>query len=216
MPYVVGILVLIWAVWMPLNFWFRKKNNKRMALVFKAAGTLSATAVAAYACFFQPQTGNYAMLVLTGLCVCACADVLLDIRFKVGGTLFFIGHVLYVAAFASYDYFTVWSLVVFVAAILLLNWFLSLYQKEIPPDIYSPLVLYTVALSGLLSSSLPLPLAAFSRRTVLGALGALFFVVSDLLLCRNSVGKRSARARVFSLGTYYLAQLMLAASTLSV
>ncbi len=214
MLYVAAAVALIWLLWMPL--YFKTKRNKPLypSLIIKIIPTLTAAAFAGYACFATAQPNNYSKLIFAGLCVCALADWMLEVRFEVGGGLFFAGHVCYVLALLLFRPFSAWSIAVFIVAEVGLLFFLSKYRREIKPHmlVYG-LALYTAALASLLAFSLPLPFTAFSRGTVLSAVGAVLFVLSDLTLCHNTVRKKPDSWHFKSLGAYYMAQLLLALST---
>lgn len=57
-----------------------------------------------------------------------------------------------------------------------------------------------------------MPFLAFSQRTVLAALGAVIFVLSDMGVCHGMLFKISKRRSACYLGIYYLAQLLLGLS----
>lgn len=212
MLYAIGALILIWAVWMPLKFRFQRLGRKPAELLFKALGTLTAVGFAAYAYFFSPQADVYTALILFALCLCTLADVFLEIRFIVGGVLFFLGHVLYAAGFFTLHQPTHWAALVLLVALPLLYWFLSRYRDRVPRLLYLGLWLYTAALGVLLAAALSPMFVVPSRRMLCAAVGAVLFVISDVTLCRNTIEKRGERADFISLGIYYTGQLFLAFS----
>ena len=87
---ILATVLLTWALCMPLHFYGKKQKNKVLSLVFKALPTIMAAMFAGYAALFLPGSDDYARLIFLGLCVCVFADVLLDIRFEIGGFLFFL------------------------------------------------------------------------------------------------------------------------------
>ena len=72
--------------------------------------------------------------------------------------------------------------------------------------------IYSAALAVVLALSLPLPFVDFSARTLLAALGALVFVLSDMGVCHGMMRKISKKQDFLYLGIYYLAQLLLGLS----
>lgn len=217
MLYVVATVLLTWILFMPLYFRLKARGRLGLALVFKAIPTALAAAFAGYALCFDPAVDTYAQLVFAGLCVCVAADVLLDIRFEIGGALFFIGHVLYVLALSLYRPISWWCLTAFFAAALVMEYFLKHYQKEVPTrTILMGLRIYAMALAALLGFSLPLPFLAYSARALLAALGAAFFVASDLTLCHNTLRHKPDSWHYISLGIYYTGQLLLGLSALHI
>ena len=215
MPYAILISVaLIFLVLMPAFFRLQKQGRKGLSLVFKAASTLIAAGFALHACLQGADA--YAALILAGLCVCVLADVVLDIRFVAGGALFFAGHVLYVTALGLYRQPSWWCLTVFVLAGGGLAFFGSHYRADAPAKhLVICAAIYGVALAALLGFSIPLPFLAFSRRSLLAALGAALFVASDLTLCHNILRDKPVPYRFVSLGMYYMGQLLLGLSAFS-
>ena len=76
---------------------YRKDRNKKRELAFKGGATLTAAALAAYG-FATDPTPSHGLL-LAGLCVCAIADVVLDLHFLAGTAAFGLGHLCYCAAY---------------------------------------------------------------------------------------------------------------------
>lgn len=181
----------------------------------RAQGPATALAAAfAAAGYFSAEVRDlYGLMIFIGLCVCTLADVALDVRFEVGGALFFTGHAVYVAALSQYRVLSWWCLTVFVIALAGLWCFALRYRRHFPkPHLLAGVMIYVVALAALLAFSLPLPLLAPSARSTLAALGAVTFVVSDMTLCHNLLLKRPSSCHFVSLGIYYMAQLLLALS----
>ncbi|MEG2206818.1 MAG: lysoplasmalogenase family protein [Clostridia bacterium] len=213
--FVAATILLTWLVFMPIHF--RSKSPERRAAqhVSKVLPTMLAAGFAAYGCFAAHNSSDYALLIFAGLCVCTLADLMIGIRFEVGGALFFCGHLLYIAALGLYGLLSWWSLAVFAAAFVLMHLFLSHYRKQVPGKLISlGLSVYAAALAALLGFSLPLPFAACTQATVLAALGSALFVVSDLTLCHNMLRDKPPAWQYVSLGIYYTAQLLLGLSTL--
>ncbi len=212
MLFPVILYVAIWALFMPVHFWAKARGKKPLSLLFKGIPTLLCAALAGLA--FLGNADLYAKWIFAGLCVCTLADILLDIRFEVGGTLFFLGHVLYVVALSQYRTLSWWCLTVAVLALAGLWFFASHYTRGISQwHIVAGVLIYCLALSGLLGFSLPLPFLAPSVRSTLAAMGAAAFVISDMTLCHNTVRQKPVRWHYGSLGIYYTAQWLLALST---
>lgn len=155
---------------------------------------------------------RYSLLIFIGLCVCAVADVLLNIHFITGGALFFAGHLFYISAFCIQQTPTWWSLPVFAVMLGLLWLFLQHFRAGMSRKMFMLVRIYSAALAVVLSLSLPMPFLAFSQRTVLAALGALIFVLSDMGVCHGMLCRISRRRDQCYLGIYYLAQLLLGLS----
>ena len=220
----------IWLVWMPLRFVTRKQGHKALSTVCKVIPTLLAASLAGWACLFGPAADWTAWLLFGGIAIGACADAALEIRFQVGGALFFIAHCLFVAAMVLLSPPSGWLIAISGAAFVGAALFLSRYRPHIADaKLRRGITLYAVALSALLGAALPAPFVAGGSRAAIGALGAALFVLSDATLCHNTVSHRMARAReavagglnpvaerrrirmeALSLGCYYTAQVALA------
>lgn len=205
-------LAATWLVFNPIYQGSIPGLSKMKRLTVKAIPTALAALFAAVA-FFSGRGDTYALLIFIALCVCTAADVLLGVRFIVGGAFFLTGHVLYITALGGYRSPTWWSLPVFVLAFIGLWLFLGRYRDKFPSRLmYLGVLLYCAALGLLLGFSLPLPFLAFSRRSVLAALGAALFVLSDMGTCHCILSTASKRFDFISLGIYYTGQILLGMS----
>lgn len=177
----------------------------------KVIPTLLCAAFAGAACLSGGD--RYSLLVFVGLLICAAADVLLGVHFITGGALFLTGHLFYMAAFCTHQPPTVWSIPVFGAMLALLWLFLWQFKPRIQNRLmFLGVLLYSTALAVVLCLSLPMPFLALSQRTVLAALGAVVFVLSDMGVCHGMLCRISTRRDACYLGIYYLAQLLLGLS----
>lgn len=213
MAYILLYIALTWLALMPARFRAMAKGYRKTSLALKALPTALAAAFAAAGCFAADGDDLYGLMIFIGLCICTLADIALDVRFEVGGALFFTGHAVYVAALSQYRVLSWWCLTVFVIALAGLWCFALRYRRCFPrAHLLAGALVYVVALAALLAFSLPLPLLAPSARSTLAALGAVTFVASDMTLCHNLLLKRPVPYHFVSLGIYYMAQLLLALS----
>jgi len=233
MAYVLAGYGSIWLVWIPLRLFTKSKGRRGLSTACKVIPTLMAAGLAGRACMAHANAGAAPWLVFAGLLLGAAADAALEIRFTVGGTLFFLAHGLYTAAFFTLCPPNVWTLPVFLTALLLAALFLKRYGARVTGRMLrAGAAVYAVALCALLASALPAPFLAESRQAAPGALGAALFVLSDALLCRNAAARRKAGApetradgkalrrrraleAALSLGCYYTAQTALAVSVVA-
>ncbi len=202
-------VALTWGMFMPAHFWAQARGRKALSLTVKVVPTMAAAAFASLA----RGADAYSAWLLAGLCVCALADVMLGVRFEVGGALFFAGHLLYLTALSFNQAPSVWSAAVFAVAWAGLWAFSARYRDLMPRKrLMAGVMVYAMALAALLAMSVPAAFAAPSRRTVLAACGASLFVLSDVTLCHNLLRHKPALWQYFSLGAYYMAQLLLGLS----
>ena len=231
MPWLLVGYASIWLLWMPLRNREKHRGKRALATVLKVIPTLMAAWMALYTCLTYP-VDTAAWLMCAGIGLGAVADAMLAYQFKLGGLLFFLAHCLYIAAFLRLCPPGGASAVVLLAALGVAFLFLGRYgTRFVGAALRAGGTIYTVTLCVLLAVALPAPLILGGPRAMLGAVGAGLFVLSDALLCRNSVAHRITRARdaengktdlraerrrdmveLLTLGCYYTAQAALALS----
>ena len=196
---------------MPIHYRWIGHVSRFWMLGTKVIPTLTCAAFAGAALLGGGD--RYALLVFIGLCICAVADVVLGIHFAAGGALFLTGHLFYTAAFCNQQPPDWLNLPVFVICFLLLQLFLRHFKPLFKHQLmFRGVQLYSAALAAVLCLSLPMPFRAFSIRTLLAALGAVIFVLSDMGVCHGMLCKISKKRNYAYLGIYYLAQLLLGLS----
>lgn len=201
-------------VLMPIHFgrWFAV--SKPVEHAAKAAPTLMASAFAGWALFHQPSD-PYALLMFAGVVVGAAADVMLGIHFVTGGFLFLLGHILYLSAFCLLHSPTLWSLPVFVLVFAGLWVFCQRYRPLMKNAVVrNGLPFYCAALSAIIALSLPTAFLIPSQRTILAAIGAICFALSDMGVFHGIVMPTDFSFNYRMLGLYYFAQLLLGMSAL--
>ncbi len=184
----------------------RKNKNKARILALKGGTTLTAALLAGYGWAQRP--GAAGLLLALGLCVCAAADVVLDLHFLAGTAAFALGHVCYCASFLLSAAPGLASLAVFLLLCGAIGTLYPKLKKYAAPDSALPYLGYALLISAMLALALP------QQKPVLLA-GALLFVVSDAMLLARIVRKIPSKAYDYlCLGVYFLAQFLIAASTI--
>lgn len=183
------------------------RHESYRALVFKGLATLCAAALGAYGAWLSPTPPH--MLLAAGLVICTAADVILGIDFMIGMAVFGLGHVAYSLSYVLASPPGIPSLIGFLAlsAFVLLGvvpW-LRKYRAGKP---VAPFAAYAMVLAVMLALAIP-------QKPVLLA-GAFLFVVSDAMLAGRVIAHVQGKAysRICLL-LYYLAQYLIAASTLA-
>ena len=205
-----------------LFMWTEKKENYMGAVILKGLASLCFVLVGVMA----GNGGQLAKLIVTGLLLGCIADVLLNLRwvfpkkgqliFLVGILVFLGGHVVYLAAVLPMaDYWAVCVVVGVVLTALLMNWIFSKITAKKAFKIFGVfylgaiMLLNCVAVSNLVSAP--------SAFTGLFAVGALLFLISDIVLILNTFGPKSKFSlRVTNLSLYYIGQRLIAWSMLFV
>lgn len=205
-------LTIIWFVLTPLRFRLRREGRKHWGQAVKGFSSLIAAGFAAWACFRGNWADPYAVTVLAALLTCVLADVTLDYFFVPGGVLFFLGHVLYVAALLNRATPEWWSFAIFALAYIGLFFFFLRYRDTMPRKMLPGVLLYGVALSALFAMALTAAILTRTWPAALGALGATLFLTSDMTLGHCLLRNCGDREQKLCLRQYYAGQLLLALS----
>ena len=167
---------------------------------------------------------SLAKLVVVGLVLGCIADVILNLRwvfqkkgnliFLVGILVFLSGHIVYLAAIFPLSANPVLCIILCVIlTALLMVWIFRQITAEKAFKIFG--VVYLGAIMLLNCVAFGNLFSAPSAFTGLFAAGALFFLVSDIVLILNSFGPQSKQSlRVTNITLYYIGQLLIAVSLL--
>lgn len=160
--------------------------------------------------------------ILIGLCFDASADVIFNLRFAFekiknlsffgGAVLFFTGHVFYlVALFPNVNNLLTYLIIFAVIDILILIFFGITLKIKLSYKIFG--VFYISQVSLMETMSLGFLNSHFVFGRLIFSIGALFFLLSDILLIYNTFHtKKIYPIRVISFITYYTGQLLIATS----
>ena len=170
-------------------------------------------------------SGNttYAWIVVGGLALGAIADVLLNLRyvfegkkaqaaFLVGIFVFFLGHIVYVVALAGRCEYLIPCIVIGIATgIGLLIWIFTKIECKLVFKIFGLFYICTIAVMNVVA--IGVLLTTPTTDSCLFVIGAVLFLVSDILLTLNTFGSEQLFSRrIANLMLYYLGQLLIALS----
>ena len=215
------ILCLLCFVFAGLFIMEENKEKYVAAVVLKGLASLCFVVVGAMA----GDGSHLAKLVLTGLILGCVADVLLNLRwvfkekgkliFLVGILVFLCGHIVYLAAILPMA--KSWILCVGIGIILtagLMKWIFTKITSEKAFKIFGIFYIGAIVLMNCVAISNLI--TAPSTFTAIFALGAALFLISDIVLILNTFGPESKFSlRITNLSLYYLGQLLIALSLLS-
>ncbi len=205
--FLITIFVLISAI-----FCIRAKYKKSLnqLLIFKPLTLLLIIIIATY---FPAIEHGYKTLIITGLLVSLLGDMLLIFskqHFKKGLIAFLIGHICYTIAFTFSGgvHFTSWIFL----PIALVG---ILYLRNILP--YSgkmkiPIIIYIIIIAIMGWTAMERLNYIPTSGTILAAIGAILFMISDAVLALNKFKKPFFSAELIILTTYFTAQWLLAVS----
>lgn len=207
-----SLIVLISA---SLTIYAKTRENDSLQFVFKPLAMAAIILLVVLNLSSPPSF--YQKMILAGLILSTAGDVFLikQQRFFVHGLIsFLLGHLCYIAAF--------WAMTIqpdalnrlaFAAVIYLI--YLGIFLKILWSRLSSlkiPVVVYSVVLVTMSALALHSYFSNPNRFTVCAFLGSVVFVVSDSILALNKFGKPIPLAQFWILGTYFLAQWLIAHS----
>lgn len=186
----------------------RKYKTGKKELVYKASATFMAVIPAVLMAVHEGS--SEAVCIAAGVVCCMTADVLLELWFYAGAVVFAAAHICFITGFTLWQgpggiMAGLWGLL-FLAALAVFRRFISgLGMKSIPGAMY---LLFLTAMCAMAVNILA------NNRGPAGAaaaLGGIAFMVSDMVLIWNLLGKRQSRTRDrIVLGFYYSAVYLLA------
>ncbi len=200
----------------------RQESRKKFvsAVILKGLASLSFV-ILGLLC--SPDT-HTAKLIVIGLILGCIADVLLNLRwvfkekgqmiFLVGILVFLSGHILYLAAVLPLcSNWIVCFVIGIILTALLMMWIFKRITAKKAFKIFGVfyigaiMLLNCIAIGNLITSP--------SAFTALFAAGAVFFLVSDIVLILNTFGSQTKQSlRVTNISLYYIGQLLIACSLL--
>ena len=186
-------------------------KNLTQIYIFKPLTTLSIIAL----CLVQsPEVALlYQYVVLAGLVFSLGGDVFLMLpsdQFIKGLVSFLLAHICYIVAFSSecgFRLHLVYIVPIIGIGIIILRILLPHTGK-----MTVPVILYSIVILMMLWQALERWGIARSQSATLAVIGAILFVVSDLILAYNRFVKPFKSARLLNLSTYYCAQWLIALS----
>lgn len=177
------------------------------------AKLIASTAFVALAFRAGAMASNYGRLILLGLVLSWCGDLLLTGRseaaFLGGLTAFLLAHAAYVSAFIQHGYHRRWAIVaaIPITAIAILVWLWL--EPHTPADLSIPVRAYIATISVMV-------IFAFGARGSGGSLlivaGATLFFLSDLSVAALRLVQTEQATYALGLPAYYAAQICFALS----
>jgi uncharacterized membrane protein YhhN len=194
-------------------------GEKRSSLTISGIGkVLAASAYIAAAMSLGATHSEYGYWLLAGMVLCWLGDVFLisvysQRLFLVGLFSFLLGHIVYIGAFVIRG-ISQQTLLTSVVVMGLFAWGVSRWLlPHVSGKMKGPVWIYILAISLMMAMAI----ATFVRvGGVSLLLGAFLFVISDLFVARNKFINPGFINRALGLPLYFLAQLLLAASVMTV
>ena len=206
--YAITLFTIILAI---LHLRAEYTKNLTQIYIFKPLTTLSIIVL----CLVQsPEVSLlYQYVVLTGLVFSLGGDVFLMFpsdQFIKGLVSFLLAHICYIVAFSSECGFRLH--LVYIVPIIGIG---SIILRILLPHtgkMTAPVIVYSIVILMMLWQALERWGTVRSQSSILAVLGAILFVVSDVILAYNRFVKPFKSARLLNLSTYYCAQWLIALS----
>jgi len=203
------ILTVLAAITAVLAIWGEYKPTRTQVYIFKPLTTILIIGIALLG---VSPNALYKTLIIIGLIFCLGGDIFLMLPAKyfiMGLVSFLIGHIFYIAAFAT-------------DGGLELSWWLlplivygGIIYRILHPHLgkmRGPVIAYLVVILTMAWQALTRWSGLQTTSALLAAVGAMTFVVSDTALALDRFREKYHRARVIVLSTYWLAQWLIALS----
>ena len=186
--------------------------------LFIAIKVLPALISASIILVFRPSGAWFYILFAVALIFCALGDIGMETKFLAGVLFFLIAHLVFTTNFLWHGYLLGFSLlpllafiisyVIMIFVIILAIRFLDSSDPRLGP-LKVPLGVYVLILSLTLGSSLLLWLTAVNPLGFVPFIGAIIFVLSDLLIGVKLFHRHFNKAEFTIFSTYYLAIFLL-------
>lgn len=190
-----------------LTIYANLRENELLQFIFKPL-TMIAIILLAFLNSTSP-VNFYEKAILAGLIFSTFGDVFLikDKQFFIHGLIsFLIGHICYIVAFWTNPH---WLSGLFYLGYII--FFLSILWKSLG-SLKVPVIVYATAIALMSWMALSRYLQFNDNQTLLALLGSVFFVASDSLLAYNKFKSPIPLSAIWVLGTYFLAQWLIALS----
>lgn len=222
---VLGIILMVICagfVTLFLRAFYQERFTK--ALIFKGIASMCFVIFGAVGCFTNPLTAS-TVIIFIGLCFGIFGDEVIALcqvyprydkqAFIGGGSLFLVGHVLYIVSLFLLGKISWIALIISAVLIVALGGFYEKRRKFLTADMKAPLTIYL----GIVVFVTALAIGVFVKQGIavagLLAIGGALFTVSDNILFAYKLGENPKfKQNVVLHVAYYLAQFAIAWSIL--
>ena len=218
------LYIVLCLIIMAIFIYFEKKEKYTLAVILKGLASLMFV-LFGLDCLAKGNSGDFGNKVKIGLILGMVADILLNLRyvfkqkgkivFLVGILVFLSGHILYLCALIPLCTNKIIPIVVgVILTALILKWIFSQIEAQKAFKIFG--IFYIGAIVIMNCFAFAYLIADISNtRAIIFTIGAVSFLISDIVLILNTFGKETKFSlRVTNLSLYYVGQLLIAASLL--
>jgi len=206
-----AVLLPLIALSAGLAIYGEMSSRRPLVYVFKPLTTILIVVLAA---LVPDPDGRYRFAVIVGLLFSLAGDVFLMLpadRFIAGVAAFLAAHLAYLTAFTALVPLAA-SPAAFAAVAVIAAGILVALWRSLPARLRPPLVVYAVVLGAMAAQAISQAAVRGTAAATAGAVGAALFLASDSALVTNRFARPFRLAPLVVLGTYYLAQVLIAIS----
>lgn len=218
------LLIILCLIIMSIFIYFEKNEKYVLAVVLKGLAS-TMFVLLGYYCARTTGNTNFHDMVKIGLILGLIADVLLNLRFVfktkgkivflVGILVFLAGHILYLCALIPTVNNVIIPLIIgVVLTAIIIKWIFTKIEAAIAFKIFGIFYIGAIVIMNCFAFT-NLIQDPSNTRYIVFTIGALSFLISDIVLILNTFGKTSKFSlRITNLSLYYIGQLLIAYSLL--
>lgn len=219
-----SLLIVLCLLIMSIFIYFEKKEKYVLAVILKGLASLMFVLLGFW-CSRVITDPNFTKMVRIGLILGLIADVLLNLRFVfkqkgkivflVGILVFLSGHILYLCALIPTVKNVLLPLIVgVVLTVIIIKWIFTQIEAQKAFKVFGIFYIGAIVIMNCFAIA-NLIQDPTNARYIIFVIGAISFLISDIVLILNTFGKTTKFSlRVTNLSLYYIGQILIAVSML--
>lgn len=216
------LLMILCLIIMSVFIYFEKKEKYIIAVILKGLASLMFVLLG-YWCASNLPDSDFSKYVKIGLILGLIADVMLNLRFVfkkkgkivflVGILVFLSGHILYLCALLPTVHNVILPLIIgVVLTAIIISWIFTQIEAAKAFKIFGIFYIGAIVIMNCFAIT-NLIQDPSNMRYIIFVIGAISFLISDIVLILNTFGKTSKFSlRITNLSLYYIGQLLIAFS----
>ena len=220
----ITLFIVLCLLIMTAFIYFEKKEKYVLAVVLKGLASLMFVALGFW-CSRATDNTQFAKMVRIGLILGLIADVLLNLRFVfkskgkivflVGILVFLSGHILYLCALIpTVDNIVLPLIIGVVLTAIIIKWIFTQIEAQKAFKIFGIFYIGAIVIMNCFAVA-NLLMDPTNVRYIIFVIGAISFLISDIVLILNTFGKTTKFIlRITNLSLYYVGQILIAISML--
>lgn len=215
------LFIVLCLVIMSIFIYFEKKEKFVLAVILKGLASLMFVLLGFWCS--RVVSGDFAKLVKIGLILGLIADIMLNLRFVfktkgkivflVGILVFLSGHILYLCALIpTVNNIVVPLIIGIILTAIIIKWIFTQIEAAKAFKIFGIFYIGAIVIMNCFAIA-NLIQEPSNTRYIIFVIGAISFLISDIVLILNTFGKTSKFSlRITNLSLYYIGQILIAIS----